>query len=88
MIQEVLRLGYMILYVDSDVILLKNPFPYLYGISVYDIIAQNDNGDICSGFMFIKPTKQTQYVLERSVALVKETNARDQVAINKVYGYS
>ena len=57
-IHTALQAGYRVLYVDSDVILLKNPFSYLYGLKQVDMIAQKDNS-ICSGFMFINPTEKS-----------------------------
>ena len=72
----------MILYVDSDVILLKNPFPYLFSINGYDFIVQRDKGSVCSGFMFIKPSKQSLYLFEEAASYIQDVNVRDQSAIN------
>lgn len=74
-------LGYSVLYADSDVLFFKNPFPYLYGITGYDFIAQSEVVRICSGFMYVKSTMKTIGLLERAVAIVM-TGERDQVAIN------
>ena len=60
-----INLNVRILYVDSDVILLKDPFYYLNSITGYDILAQRD-GNLCSGFMYIYPTKDTKLAVERS----------------------
>ena len=82
-IHKVLLLGYSVLYADSDVLLLKNPFPYLSGISGYDFIAQSDVGCVCSGFMFIRPSNQSLYLLKQAVSYIQNPSVRDQVAINE-----
>ena len=58
-IHTVLQAGYRVLYIDSDVILLRNPLEYLYGLKQMDMIAQQDEGNVCSGFMFINPTEKS-----------------------------
>ena len=83
MIYEILRFGYSVLYIDSDVVLLKNPFPYLYAINGYDIIAQSDLHGICSGFMFVKPTNQTVCAFEKAIAIAQNVRIDDQTAINE-----
>ena len=83
MIYEILRFGYSVLYIDSDVVLLKNPFPYLYAINGYDIIAQSDLHGICSGFMFVKPTNQTICAFEKAIAIAQNVRIDDQTAINE-----
>ena len=60
-----INLNVRILYVDSDVILLKDPFYYLNSFTGYDILAQRD-GNLCSGFMYMYPTKNTKLAVERS----------------------
>lgn len=70
-ISSVLNAGYRVLYMDSDIILIKNPFPYLYGMKPTHLIAQKD-GYICSGFMFIYPT-----VLSRRVFNLTTTEVTD-----------
>ena len=61
-----INLNVRILYVDSDVILLKDPFYYLNSFTGYDILAQRD-GNLCSGFMYMYPTKNTKLAVERSI---------------------
>lgn len=73
-----------VLYLDSDVILFKDPFPVLNSYSGYDLIAQKD-GYICAGFMYLHPTKETIKLLEITMDLrSKLRNADDQKAINIV----
>ena len=60
-----------------------NPFPYLYAINGYDIIAQSDLHGICSGFMFVKPTNQTVCAFEKAIAIAQNVRIDDQTAINE-----
>lgn len=66
-IHTVLKSGYRVLYVDSDVVLLKNPFPYLYGLKQVDMIAQRDESVLCSGFMFIYPTDKSIKLFRKAI---------------------
>ena len=81
MLKKALEQNIRVLYIDSDIILLKDPFPIINSFDKYDIIAQRD-GTICSGFMYLYPTKTTKRVIRRAIKirplLVK---AGDQKAI-------
>ena len=83
-ILEALSYGYRVLYVDSDVILLKNPFPILKSYKQYDIVAQRDGKDqwnICTGFFYLNPTKKAMEVVKYSKDLVYNRGYRDQMSI-------
>lgn len=81
MLMRALDLNITVLYVDSDIILLKNPFPYLNSIQGYDLIAQKDT-TICSGFMYLHPTNITKALINKAAILrPKLENAGDQKAI-------
>ena len=76
-----INLNVRILYVDSDVILLKDPFYYLNSFTGYDILAQRD-GNLCSGFMYMYPTKNTKLAVERSIKIRPSLpDANDQEAL-------
>ena len=76
-----INLNVRILYVDSDVILLKDPFYYLNSFTGYDILAQRD-GNLCSGFMYMYPTKNTKLAVERSIRIRPTLpDANDQDAL-------
>lgn len=72
------------LYMDADVILLRNPFPYLWNITGMDVIAQGyRNGVLCSGFMYFKATNNSISLL--TIAhdyAIQHTNNADQYAIH------
>lgn len=73
-----LSLNIRILYVDSDVILLKDPLYYLNSINGYDIIGQRDHY-LCSGFMYMYPTKNTKLAVKRAIKIrPKLRDADDQ----------
>ena len=73
-----LSLNIRILYVDSDVILLKDPLYYLNSIIGYDIIGQRDHYS-CSGFMYMYPTQNTKLAVKRAIKIrPKLRDAGDQ----------
>lgn len=80
-ISTVLNNGYRVLYVDSDVVLLKNPFPYLYSQPEVDMIAQKDDY-LCSGFMYIRPTPKSVHAFQSS--LKYPSNEGDNAIIIRV----
>ena len=76
-----INLNVRILYVDSDVILLNDPFYYLNSFTGYDILAQRD-ATLCSGFMYMYPTKNTKLAVERSIKIRPTLpDANDQDAL-------
>ncbi|KAM7455148.1 putative transferase [Blastocystis sp. subtype 1] len=80
LIKTVLSYGFSLLYMDSDVILLKDPFPYLQSITGYDLIAQKDV-TVCTGFMYIRSTNQSIALMTRAYEIVKQPDMRDQIAV-------
>lgn len=83
-ILRVIQAGFSVLYIDADVILLKNPFPYLNGISGMELIAQGyRNGILCSGFMFFRPTNGTVALMKEAHRItLQQLSTADQYAIN------
>lgn len=86
LILEVVSYGYDLLYMDSDVILLKDPFPYLYSITGYDLIAQKDDKGICTGFMYVKSSNKTIALMSTAYRTVQQPGMSDQIAVNKAVG--
>ena len=72
--------GYNVFYMDSDIALLKNPFPYFYRLKSYDMLVQRD-GTICSGFMFIYSRKSTIDLFKLDIG----NNKGDQSALIHAY---
>ena len=72
--------GYNVFYMDSDIALLKNPFPYFYRLKSYDMLVQRD-GTICSGFMFIYSRKSTIDLFKIDIG----NNKGDQAALIRAY---
>ena len=71
-----------VLYLDSDIILFKDPFPILNSYAGYDIFAQKDSA-ICTGFMYLIPTLVTKLLLKRAIEIrPKLEKAEDQKALN------
>lgn len=83
LITSFLEYGYNVLFVDADVILLKNPLPYLQSIQNETFIAQRDK-TVCSGFMYIKSCKTTiNFMRYASVVAQNSTGCGDQGVILK-----
>lgn len=80
LIKTVLSYGFSLLYMDSDVILLKDPFPYLQNITGYDLIAQKDV-TVCTGFMYIRSTNQSIALMTRAYEIVQQPGMRDPIAV-------
>ena len=72
--------GYNVFYMDSDIALLKNPFPYFYRLKSYDMLVQRDI-TICSGFMFIYSRKSTIDLFKINIG----NNKGDQAALIRAY---
>ena len=72
--------GYNVFYMDSDIALLKNPFPYFYRLKSYDMLVQRDI-TICSGFMFIYSRKSTIDLFKIDIG----NNKGDQAALIRAY---
>ena len=83
-ILNVLKAGFNLLYIDSDIILLKNPFPFLNSYSRYNLIAQSDEKTICTGFIFLRSSPDTIELITRANHLVHHEDNRDQQAVNAV----
>ena len=67
---------------DSDVILLKDPFPYLYSITGYDLIAQKDE-TICTGFMYLRSSNQSIALMSTAYRIVQQPGMDDRAALIK-----
>lgn len=78
---QVLTFGFNVLYIDSDVILLKDPFPYLQSFPEFDLLAQRDD-NICSGFMYFVSNPRSIAMMTRAYQIVQKPNMRDQIAVN------
>ena len=79
-IKDLLLLKYHVLYMDADVFLFKNPFPFLSQYSSYDFVAQKDD-DICAGFMYLNPTSPTVHLIHLSLNIMYTREIMDQDAI-------
>ena len=86
-IKDLLLLKYHVLYMDADVFLFKNPFPFLSKYSTYDFVAQKDD-DICAGFMYLNPTSETIRLMHLSINMMYTREIMDQDAIQFLMGMS
>ena len=58
-----LQCNVIVLYMDSDIVLLRDPFPYLNSYKSIDLLAQKD-GTVCTGFMFLRPTHNAMQLVD------------------------
>ena len=79
-IKDLLALNYHVLYMDADVFLFQDPFPYLAQYKDYDFVAQKDD-DICAGFMYIHPTQASRYLMFMAINIMYMREIMDQDAI-------
>lgn len=69
------------LYIDSDVILFKNPLSDLQSRVGYDIMAQKDGIFVCTGFMYIVSNNRSIELFSLATELVMTRALRDQMAV-------
>ena len=73
-----------VLYMDSDIYLLRNPLPYLENYHNLDFVAQIDIRSICTGFVFFWPTISSIKMLDVARDIRAIQGKDDQDAINAV----
>ena len=73
-----------VLYMDSDIYLLRNPLPFFENYHNLDFVAQEDMHCICAGFAFFWPTVSTIKMLDVARDIRPIQGKDDQDAINAV----
>lgn len=73
------------LYIDSDVILFKNPISDLQSRNGYDIMAQKDGNIACTGFMYIVSNNRSIELFSLAAELVMTKALRDQMAVHEAW---
>ena len=82
-ILKYLETGKNVLYSDADTVWLKDPF--LYFIGDYDIWAQQDRKQICTGFLAIRSNSTTvKFMKDWRDYLTKYSPRNDQIGFNKL----
>ena len=82
-ILKYLELGKNVLYCDADTVWVQNPFPYLVG--EFDIWAQYDATEYCTGFLAIKTNERTiQFAKNWEFYMSQRSNINDQEGFNAV----
>ena len=82
-IKDLLLIRLRVLYLDSDILLFKNPFPFLQNYESYDMVAQRDD-TLCAGFMYIQPTTETIRLFHLSMNEMYRRGIMDQDALDIV----
>ena len=76
----------MILWVDNDIVFLKNPINDLLSRDEVPFLIQDDQWSACTGFFLIRKSELVLRILKDALKLMKENKAReDQTAINKAF---
>ena len=83
-IMACLLLKVKVLYMDSDIYLLRNPLPYIENYNNLDFVAQRDTRFICTGFIFFWPTISSIKMLDVARDIRAILNLDDQAAINRI----
>lgn len=75
-----LQCNVSLLYMDADIVLFKNPFPYFYARKDIDFVAQQD-WKVCTGFMYMLPTHASLHVIDVARRIRGMVNGGDQAAV-------
>ena len=82
-ILKYLRLGYNVVYTDTDTVWLKDPFPHFVGM--FDIWAQLDNTTHCTGFLAIQCNERTlQFAQDWKSYMKGKTTINDQTGFEEM----
>lgn len=86
-LSNLMRTGLVVLYMDCDILLFRDPWPVLrsYSASNADIVAQKDDS-LNSGFMLLFPTAVTQKLIsegEKYMLREKELDQESLVIVSK-----
>ena len=73
-----------VLYSDSDIILFKNPIPYLQSLNTQSIVFQQDT-TLCTGFFFAKSNPFSISLFDQALQVINITRGGDQHSMMKVY---
>ena len=73
-----------VLYSDSDIILFKNPIPYLQSLKTQSIVFQQDT-TLCTGFFFAKSNPFSISLFDQALNVINITRGCDQHSMMKVY---
>ena len=84
LIMACLLMKVKVLYMDSDIYLLRNPLPFFENYHNLDFVAQIDIRSICTGFVFFWPTISSIKMLDVARDIRPIQGKDDQDAINAV----
>lgn len=82
LLYRILHFGVNLLYMDCDVVLLKNPFPYVYSVSGVDLLVQRDGSKICTGFMYLVSSPNSKAMMRQANRYIRRQVMDDQDAVN------
>jgi hypothetical protein len=62
LVRRILSLGYDVLFVDADLVFLKDPYPFIFGqpnFQSVDLWIQNDGWSPCTGFYWLRANEKS-----------------------------
>jgi hypothetical protein len=93
-IEIMLREGFFVFYMDTDIVLLRDPIEDYFKLPPKRIYMQSDRPDFelspsyyCSGVIFMAPSSETADIMERSYHLIlkmKAISLHDQEVLNNI----
>ena len=82
-----LKLGYNVLFMDADIVLLKNPMPYISQLCLNCHIifqAEKPKGHINTGFYFAHPTMKLKTLLHKVIDRPNFWRYEEQTCLSKI----
>jgi WD40 repeat protein len=67
LVHELLKAGFNVVWSDTDIVWLRDPFPVFYYNKSIDLQIQSDDDDICAGFFYAKSNAKTIRFFDRVV---------------------
>ena len=81
-LRQLMQLGFVVLYMDCDLLLFRDPWPILsqYSANEADIVSQKDDS-LNSGFMLLFPTRLTKLLIAEGERYMVREHELDQESL-------
>jgi WD40 repeat protein len=81
-VNQVLKAGFHVVWTDTDIVWLKDPFPIFHYHRGVDMQIQSDDDDVCAGFFYAKSNAKTIDFFDHCLSVV-DTVVDDQMAMRR-----